>query len=135
MNILLKAADGSVAIMSLAEGADKAEAVRKFKESHSDENYGDFFEFQGKLPLSREFRDAWVVKGKDVVVDNAKALSIHMARIRHCRDEALDKLDKEQLRYLSYPDKLKEIEDKKQILRDLPLKMKGLDWPDMLERK
>lgn len=135
MNILLKAADGSIALMSLAEGADKEEAVRKFKESHPDENFGDYFEFQGELPLSREFRDAWIHNGKDVVVDNAKALLIHMKRIRHARNAALDLLDKEQLKQLPFPDKLREIESRKQILRDLPSNVKGLDWPDILERK
>ena len=135
MKIVLKAKDGSVAIMTLVEGADKDEAIRKFKESHPDENYGQEFEFEGKLPLDREFRDAWVVSGNKITVDKMKATNIHLGRVRHVRNQELDKLDKEQLRHLSDAIKLKEIEDKKQVLRDLPKNVKGLEWPDLLERK
>lgn len=120
--------------MTLVEGADVDETVRKFKESHPDENYGDWTEFKGKLPSSREFRDAWTCKGEKIVVDQAKAQDIHLGRIRHVRNIELDKLDKEQLRHLAEPDKLKELDEKKQVLRDLPEHIKGLEWPDVLPK-
>ncbi len=133
MSILFKGMDGSVAIMTLAPGADKSEAVRKFKEAHPD-TYIDHFEFNGKLP-SREFRDAWSVDTKQkIVIDKVKAKDIHLARIRHIRNLELDKLDKELIRYISSPDKLIEIEERKQLLRDIPQHVKGLEWPNQLEK-
>ncbi len=131
LRIILKCKEGSVAIMTLAEGADVDETVRKFKESHPD-TYGDWMEFKGKLPSSREFRDAWTHNGKGIVVDAAKASAIHLGRIRHARNAALEKLDKEHLRHLGNPDKVKEIEERKQSLRDLPSKVKDLEWPEGL---
>lgn len=135
MRVLIKGQDGSVAIMTLAPGADKDEAVKKFKDSHPDGNYGDYFEFEGNLPSSREFRDAWTHYGKNVVVDKMKASNILIERVRHVRNEALDKLDGEQMRHLSNPEELKRLEERKQLLRDLPSKIKSLNWPDELERK
>ena len=128
--IILKREDGTVAIMTLAPGADKEEAVRKFKESHPDE-FIDHFEYTGKLP-TRDFRDAWSFKNNKVVIDSAKASSIHIERVRHARNKLLDGLDKEQLRHLSNPAKMQEIEERKQLLRDLPSKIKNLDWPEIL---
>ncbi len=131
MKILLKGKDGSVAIMSLAEGADKEEAVRKFKESHPDE-YIDHFEFEGELPESREFRDAWTLIGGKIVVDRSKAMGIHMRHIRQVRNQELINLDNMQLRHLFDLDKLKELDEKKQVLRDLPKNVKNLEWPESL---
>lgn len=132
MKILIKGKDGSVAIMSLLEGVDVDDAVKKFKQSHPD-LYGDYFEFNSGLP-SREFRDAWIHKGKEIVIDSSKARNIHLGRVRKARNLELDKLDREHLRYLSNPEKIKEIEDKKQELRDLPAKINSLEWPNILEK-
>lgn len=133
MRILHKHKDGSIAIMVLAPGADKEEAIRKFKEAHPGE-YVDHFEHDGEMPTDRKFRDAWTVNAKrEVVVDAAKAASIHMKRVRHVRDEKLKELDLEQLRYLSDTSKLKELDEKKQVLRDLPNNIKGLEWPGELK--
>jgi len=135
MKIILKAKDGSIAVMSLVEGADKKEAIKKFKEMHVEDMYEEQFELkEDKLPKSREFRDAWTVNGSNIVVDSSKASLIHKKHIRHARNAALNDLDKEQLKYLSDVEKLKEIEDRKQILRDLPSKIKNLEWPDGLKR-
>lgn len=134
MQYILKGKDGSVAIMTLVEGADIKDAVSKFKESHPDGNYNEYLQYDGKLPSSREFRDAWTHNGKEIVIDKVKASSIHIGRIRHSRNAALDKLDKDHLRHLSDPVKSKEIENKKQELRDLPANVRGLDWPDILEK-
>lgn len=134
MKVILKAKDGSVAVMALAPGADKEDAIRKFKDAHPG-MYTDHFEIDDKeLPVDREFRDAWTVSGNKITLDKMKAKALHLGRVREARDKELDKLDKQHLRYLSKPDKVKEIEDKKQVLRDLPKTIKDLEWPDMLER-
>lgn len=134
MNILLKGKDGSIAVMTLAEGADKEDAVEKFKDSHPKGFYVDYFEFEGEIPLNREFRDAWTHSGNNIVVDTSKAKNIHLTRIRKSRNKELEKLDKEQLKCMLDSAKLKEMEDKKQLLRDLPANIKNLDWPELLER-
>lgn len=134
MRILLKGKDGSVAIMTLVDGADKEDAIKKFKDSHPEGFYIDHFEFEGELP-SREFRDAWVHNGKEIIINPAKAATVHLQRVRNARNIKLEELDKEQLRHIASPDKLRELEDKKQGLRDLPAKIKTLEWPEELERK
>lgn len=117
MNIILKNKDGNVAIMTLAPGADKNEAIKKFNEFHP-----DYCEAGENLlvPNSRQFRDAWTLKGNKVVVDVNKAAEIHLRHIRHLRDKKLAILDREQLRHIRNADKLEEIEQEKQLLRDLP---------------
>ncbi len=130
--IVFKGKDGTVAFMILAPGADKAEAVRKFEEAHPEGQYIENFEFNGKLPASREFRDAWTLKGNAIVVDDVKAAAIHLERVRQARNIELERLDKEQLRYLSDKWKTQEIDEKKQALRDLPVNIHGLDWPELL---
>lgn len=133
MRIVIRGRDGSVAIMTLAEGADKEDALKKFKDQHPG-MYDDHFEVDA-VPLDREFRDAWTCNGKSIVVDKAKASTIHLDRVRNARNKALDALDKEQLRHLSDAEKLKELESKKQILRDLPANVKGLEWPNILDKE
>ena len=128
-NIIFKGTDGSIAIMSLVEGADIDDAIRKFRDSHEKGFYIEYFECEPELPLSREFRDAWMYKNNKVVIDEGKAKSIHMSRIRHVRNEKLEQLDKEQLRFLNDVNKLAEIEMKKQELRELPNKWNTLEWP------
>lgn len=136
MNIIFKGVDGSVAIMTLADGANKEEAIKKFRDSHPNEYLEHFEIHSGKFPSSREFRDAWTVDNKqNIVVDKAKAMDIHMSRIRNSRDAQLELLDKEHLRYLGNAEKLAVIEEQKQVLRDLPSKVKGLEWPDYLEQR
>lgn len=131
--IILKGKDGSVAVMTLAPGANEADALKKFHECHP----GLYLKKGVKnveLPEDRQFRDAWVHSGDKVVVDGSKAKAIHLDRIRLKRDRALEALDKEQLRHLKDDAKLLEIEEKKQELRELPQNIKGLDWPDILEK-
>lgn len=134
MNILFKGKDGSVAIMTLAPEADKEDAIKKFLGAHEG-MYVDHFEYNGAFPESREFRDAWKLSTKnEIVVDKNKASALQLGRIRHVRNLELEKLDKEQLRHLHDAEKLAEIEAKKQILRDLPAKIKDLEWPAELPR-
>ncbi len=69
--IILKHIDGSIAIMQLAPGADKEEAVRKFKEAHPDV-YVEHHEGDYKLPDSREHRDAWTFSNNRVIINKSK---------------------------------------------------------------
>ena len=133
MSIVFKGKDGSVSIMTLAPGAYKEEAIQKFLGAHEGQ-YIDHFEYNGAFPESREFRDAWKIVKNEIVVDKNKASAIQLGSIRHIRDAELEKLDKEQLRYLKDESKLEEIEIKKQHLRDLPAKIKDLEWPAELPR-
>ena len=127
--IILKSKDGKIAIMSLVDG-DVEDAVKKFQDSHPE--YTEYYINDTELPKSRQFRDAWTLKNNKVVIDEAKASSIHLSRIRHARNQELDRLDKEQIRHLANPDKLKELDEKKQVLRDLPDKINTLEWPKEL---
>lgn len=138
MNIIFKGKDNSIAIMILAPNADKEDAIKKFKDAHPD-FYDDYFEGEFEFPESRIFRDAWRLSRNKVVVDKRKAQKIHLERIRKARNEKLEELDKETLRYFSDEVKLKAIEKKKQKLRDIPqnLDLKNLDlnnpeWPKEL---
>jgi len=133
MSIYFKGKDGSVAIMTLAPEANKEEAISRFLGAHGG-FYIDYLEAEIDVPKDRSFRDAWTISHGNIVIDKAKASGIHLRRIREARDSKLEELDKQQLRYISYPDdKVKEIEEQKQILRDLPQNIKGLEWPDELK--
>jgi hypothetical protein len=69
--IILKRQDGHISIMTLVEGSDKEEAVRKFKEQH--EGYVEHFEVSDDIELpSREFRDAWEFKDNKIVINQEK---------------------------------------------------------------
>ena len=74
------------------------------------------------VPSDRYFRNAWTdaLPGTQIDVDMDKARVIHRTHIRRSRDKELARLDIEQLKVLTDPVKLQEIEAQKQILRDLP---------------
>lgn len=132
--IIFKGQDNSIAIMSLAPGAEQEDAIKKFQDSHPKGFYDEYYKIDLELPLDREFRDAWTLKDNKIVVDNKKAMSIHLERIRAARNAALENLDKEQLRWMHAEDMQKLINDRKQELRDLPAKIKSLDWPEGLSK-
>lgn len=69
--IVLKAKDGSIAIMELAPGADKEDAIRKLKEAHPGV-YVEHHEGNFKVPESRENRDAWTFSNGRILIDNNK---------------------------------------------------------------
>lgn len=71
-----------------------------------------------KLPCDRTFRDAWTddLPTETVDVDYVKACDIKMAEIRAKRDEKLAELDIETMKGL-------DVQDEKQVLRDLPEKV------------
>ena len=96
------------------------------------------------IPDDRYFRNAWkgVKKGK-IDICRKKAEDIHMQHIRIKRNRALDKLDKEHMKYLGTPEE-ESIRKKKQVLRDIPQKLnlksaKSLSalkklWPKELDK-
>ncbi len=124
--ILLKSKDGSVAVMNLVDGADKLESIRKFQELHPE--YVDYYEGDLELPKSRDFRDAWVLKDNKILIDDKKALKIHLERVRLVRNRKLEELDKEQM----IKGLTKDIKARKQSLRDLPATVDTLEWPEGL---
>jgi hypothetical protein len=135
MNIVYERADGHVAIATLTEGANVEDVVRKFRDCHPE--YTKYTVHNSiDVPKSRQFRDAWVKKDGQVVIDIPKAMCLHMKRIREARNKKLKHLDLDTLRNISNPTLLQEIEDKKQVLRDIPqtFKMVSLDdWPGELK--
>lgn len=69
------------------------------------------------------FLGAWNIDSKDKLsVDMVKARDIHLDHIREGRNDRLNELDKEAIIALGKNDKksLKDVESRKQILRDLP---------------
>jgi len=96
------------------------------------------------IPADRTFRAAW---SAGMVVDMAKARTIHMASIRKARDAALPALDVEFSKALGRRDNAKAdaVEAQRQVLRDLPTtfdltgaktpeELKAL-WPEGLPRE
>lgn len=72
------------------------------------------------LPPDRRFRNAWVIRDGQVMVDMDMARELHRTRIRRTRQRMLREADVDQLRSLHDPDKLAAVEEHKQALRDLP---------------
>ena len=63
--IVLKAQAGNIAIMELAPGADKAEALRKFRELHPE--FIEDYEGEFELPGSSANRDRWTLKEGKII--------------------------------------------------------------------
>ena len=135
MYIAIKRGDGGVSIMQVAEGADVAECIAKWAQSHAAGYAGHESVRAEDVPADETFRNAWKLDG-GIKVDMDKAREIHMSRIRAARDEALAALDIEQL-------KGNDVQAQKQALRDIPRKfdltvaqtpeeLKAL-WPDELK--
>lgn len=134
MNIIYERADGHVAIATLTEGANVEDIVRKFRDCHPEyTRYTVHNEID--VPKSRQFRDAWIKKDGQIIVDVPKAMCLHMKNVRIARDKKLKELDIETMKAINNPSLLQEIEDKKQKLRDIPqtFKLAALDdWPENL---
>lgn len=103
-------------IRMCAEGVNEEDELKKVKDIDPNAY------IVSSLPENRMFRDAWCKcsKNEKVVINEDKAKELHMERIRAVRNKKLEDLDKESIRYLANADKLKEVEEEKQKLRDIP---------------
>lgn len=79
---------------------------------------------EDKIPQDRTFRDAWHDTGDVISHDMEKAKQIHLNRLKLIRNEKLQKLDKDYMLSIEHSqvDKAKQIVNKKQQLRDMPVK-------------
>lgn len=85
------------------------------------------------IPTDRYFRTSWKsCKVKGIRVDLNEAKEFHLNSLRQTRNIMLDKLDKRQARYIVNKDKVDKIEVDKNVLRDLPVKIKK-DLKDMVD--
>ena len=66
-----------------------------------------------EIPEDTSFRDAWKHEENVISVNMDKAREIHMGRIRAVRNEKLAELDVQTMKGI-------DVQDKKQVLRDLP---------------
>lgn len=118
--------DGRCKIVIPAPGALKNKSIDEIIKKAIPENADYRIVHKDKLPSDRIFRDAWTDK-KDtdtVDVDLAGARKIQLDRNRKARNKELSELDIETMKHIGNPDKLKEVEKKKQALRDMPVKLK-----------
>ncbi len=124
MRTVIKCTDGSVAVMTLVEGADLSEALRKWGEVNPGKYLSHRDMEDSAIPKDREFREAWTDTTPEAVIDidMVKARKIHLDRIRVKRNAALADLDIESLKAIEKSDTftLKTVADQKQALRDLP---------------
>ena len=124
MKIIIKQTSGSVAIMTLVNDADEAEAIRKWKLANPEAYVSHRQMPDDVIPLDRTFRDAWADTTPELTidVDMAKARDIHLERIRIKRNAELSKLDVQATKAQDIGDAetLTQIRARKQELRDLP---------------
>lgn len=127
MKIILKnETDNGIAIMTLTEGADKNEAIKKFLAACP--GYVEVGDVEDTYDFpNRQFRDAWKLQNNKIVVDKAAAKEIHLNRLRIVRNEKLEELDKEAIRKITDPEALADINRRKQILRDIPQNYTAFD--------
>jgi hypothetical protein len=124
MKTVIKCTDGSVAVMTLIEGADINEAIGKWKQVHPNKYLSHREMPDAAIPTDRTFRDAWAdtTSERIIDIDMAKARDIHLGRIRIKRNAELSKLDIQAIKAQDIGDAetLTQIRVRKQELRDLP---------------
>lgn len=97
-------------------------------ESEIKKAFGDVQTFwkiidESNMPTDRTYRNAWVISGDSIVVDDEKSRNIEMGRLREKRDDLLTESDIYVLpdRWNSYTDEKKnEWAVYRQALRDFP---------------
>jgi len=125
MKTIIKCTDGSLAVMTLVDGANLNEALKKW----GDVNPGMYLSHREMpdeaIPVDRTFRNAWEDNTPELVIDinMTKARDIHLDNIRVKRNAELAKLDIEAIKAQDMGDTeaLTQIRARKQELRDLPV--------------
>ena len=125
MKTVIKCLDGGIAVMTLVDGADLQEALRKW----DDVNPGKYLSHRdmpaSAIPADREFRSAWADTTPELVIDidMPKAREIHLNGIREKRNAELARLDIAAIKAQDTSDDatLQTIRARKQELRDLPV--------------
>ena len=125
MKTVIKLTSGGVAIMTLVNDADEAEAIRKWKLANPEAYFSHRQMPDSEIPTDRIFRDAWADATPELTidVDMAKARDIHLERIRIKRNAELSKLDVQATKAqdMGNVETLAQIRTRKQELRDLPV--------------
>jgi hypothetical protein len=91
---------------------------------------------EANIPTDRKYRNAWVISGNSVVVDDTKARALEMITLRKTRDDLLSESDIYVLpdRWNSYTEEKKtEWSSYRQALRDLPETVEDVFnpvWPE-----
>lgn len=106
--------DGGVSIMQTSE--DPQSCINQWSEADRAAVVAVRPIKKASIPADRTFRNAWTA---DLQVDMAKARDIWRDRMREARTPKLAGLDLEQVRAGPDANKWREIEDKKQPLRDV----------------
>ena len=123
MRIVIKTHDG-VQIMTLAEGANFEDALRKWADVNPNQYISHREMPIEAIPTDRSYRGAWADTTPELTIDidMVKAREIHLQRIRIQRNAELAKLDIEVMKAQDMGDteKLAQIRQRKQELRDLP---------------
>ena len=124
MKTIIKRVDGSVAIMTLLDNANEAEAIGKWKQVNPNKYLSHRQMPDDVIPTDRTFRDAWADTTPELVidVDMPKARNIHLESIRIKRNAELAKLDVKAIKAqdMGNVETLAQIRTRKQELRDLP---------------
>lgn len=147
MKIAYKRPDGGVSIVIAAP----KDQLQKSMGPMTDAQYEEFvkeklipenaqnitYVSDAEIPKDKTFRNAWDIVDGKITVDLPKARQVHMAKIRYARNKKLNELDVETLKGV-------DVQDQKQVLRDIPQtfdltiaqtpdELKAL-WPEQLER-
>jgi len=75
---------------------------------------------RGEIPIDRAYRNALVDDGEKLIHDMSKAREVHLDKLRRERASKMEALDIELIRALGAGKPVKDIEAKKQALRDMP---------------
>lgn len=130
MKYALKANDGSVYITTIIGDETIEGVLEKFHPDRRAKIVSWREITDEKIPPDRSFRDAWTddLPTETIDIHMGRAREIHMNRIRKARDDHLSSLDLETFRG-------NDVQDKKQILRDIPQKfdLSKAQTPDELK--
>ena len=91
MKIVIKLASGGVAIMTLVNDADEAEAIEKWKLANPEKYVSHRQMPDSAIPTDRTFRDAWADITPELIID------IDMAKAANVPPEPTPAPTKEQL--------------------------------------